>query len=171
MAQLLLNNYNIGTDLQQVILVADNGRNIAANQLGHLEEISATQQVTRNTISPVLYQGKRLHRNIYHDWEGRLNFTRFNGDMTSLIQGIMDRFQQTGAETYFTLYCTVRDLGQAGAQTLDEYAFQRCVLDGHEMGPFTGLAEVKAPLTFRCQSLIIAGGGPNVLTSGPTVHT
>lgn len=171
MAQLLVNDYNVGTDLQQVIIVPAQGPNLSANAIGHLEEINASQDVTENTIKPVLYQGIPLHRNIYHGWMGELRFTRFNGDVTNLMARIAERFHSTGEESYFTIYMTVRNTaaqaaGQANA--IEEYAFLRAVFSNHKIGPFSGTAQVEAPLSFRCQDLILPGGSANVLANGPT---
>ncbi len=166
MANLLVPSFNVGTELSQVIILASNGVSLSANALGHLEDISAEQNVTKKTITPVLYAGKRMHRNIYHDFSGSMMFSRFNGDITNLINGIMSEFQSTMKETYFSIYMLVNN---TSVGTIDEYVFQNCILDGHKIGPFTGTDEVKAPLNFQAQSFIIAGSPASVLTAGTTI--
>lgn len=166
MANIIVNGFSVGTELQSVILLAkDLGTSIPLEQIGHLKELHATQQSTALTISPVLYGGKRLHRNIYHDFSGRLVFDRFNGDITNLNQGIMQRFQNQGYETYFTLYWKVFN---SYLNTTDEYMLTQVVLNDHDAGTFSGTTNVENSMAYRSQSLIIQGGAANVLTGGPT---
>lgn len=166
---ILVNGTNVGTELQQVVLFtnANGGVSFPANALGHLKEINARQQSTKVTISPVIYNGKRIHRNIYHDFAGELMFSRFNGDITNLILGIVNRFQSLGAETYFSLYTNIFN---STLGTIDEYLFQQLVLDDHDLGRWNGTSEVDVSIAFRCQSLIIAGSPSNVLAQGPSVQ-
>lgn len=101
--QVLVNGFNVGTELV-ALSINWNGNTVSCEQLGHLEALNnVTQENTEITVSPVGYGGIRFHRNIYHDWMFSLDFDRFNNNVTSLVQGVMTNFQQTGAETYFNV--------------------------------------------------------------------
>jgi hypothetical protein len=166
MANLIVNGFNVGTELQHVILSADNGPSFPIEQLGHLKEINSRQQSSRVICSPVIYNGRRLHRNIYHDWSGELVLTRFNMDLTNLIVGVINRFQQTGAETYFSLYATISNTS-VGSE--DEMLYTRMVLDEHDPGRYNGMSEVDISIAFRAQSLVLTGGAANVLANGASL--
>jgi len=162
MAAITVNSYSVGTEMQSLVLQA-NGQSYPVQQLGHLREFNATQNVTQTTITPVVYGGLRLHRNIYHDFSGRISFDRYNASITSLMQSIAYTFQQTGAETYFTIFATIFN---AFLNTTDDYLFNNCVLDGHDLGAWTGTAEVQNLIQFRCQSFVVQGATPSqILTA------
>jgi hypothetical protein len=163
MAQLLVNGYNVGTELQSVILLANAaGITIDTATLGHLRELSAEQQITTNTITPAVYNGLRLHRNIYHDWSGTLNFDRYNGNLTNLMNGIQQSFQLNGAETYFTMFATIFDTTYVGQEDL--YMFSQVVLGPGSFGSWGGTGEVQQSISWRCQGMVITGTSANVLS-------
>lgn len=153
MANIVVNGFNVGPELTQCILSSNLGT-FPVQNVGHLKSIMTKQEATKVTCLPVIYGGLRFHRNIYHDWSGTLNFTRYNGNLTRIIAQIMNVFQQTGAETYWSIYNTINNTA-AGGQ--DQYLFQNLVLDEHDMGTFGGDAEVDQSIAFRSQSLTITG--------------
>lgn len=153
MANIIVNGFNVGPELTQSILSSSLGT-FPVQQVGHLKSINTKQENTKVTCTPVIYGGLRFHRNIYHDWSGTLDFTRYNGNLTALIARVMQIFQQGGGETYWTIYNTINNTA-AGGQ--DQYLFTNVVLDDHGMGNFGGDAEVDQSLAFRCQSLTITG--------------
>lgn len=157
MAQIVVNSYNVGTDLQSCILQPSTGGQYPVETLGHLKELRAKGEVTPTTITPVIYGGLRMHRNIYHDYSGALMFERYNGSLVSLFNGIMQNFQATGEETYFGIYATVFN---AVLNTQDEYLFHQCVIDMDNFGGFNGTAAVENGIIFRCQTLAIVGNSP-----------
>ncbi len=167
--QILVNGANVGTDLQNVLFqTTPGGVSFLASKMGHLKEISATTQNTKVIITPVIYNGLRIHRNIYHDLMGEMTFTRFNGDITNLIWNIMLNFRNTGAETYFSLYTSIWN-SALPVPSLDEYQFTQLVFDEHSLGRFNGTSEVDVTLPWRCQTLTISGTSQNVLTGGPSL--
>lgn len=154
MAQLVVNSYNVGTDLQSCILQMSTGGSFPVETLGHLKELQAKGEATPTTISPVIYGGKRLHRNIYHDYSGSLMFERYNGSLVALYNQIATTFQETGMETYFSIYGTVfNNL----LNTTDEYLFHQCVIELANFGGFNGQAAVEQGISFRCQTLALVG--------------
>ena len=157
MAKLVVNSHNVGTDLNSCILQPATGGAYPVEQLGHLKELRAKGEVTPTTITPVIYGGLRLHRNIYHDYSGSLLFERYNGALVSFWNNILQTFQNTGAETYFSIYATVIN---PVVNTTDEYLFAHCVLDMDNFGNFNGTSAVEQGLAFRCQTLAIVGNSP-----------
>ncbi len=154
MANITVNGFTVGTALQSVILRDDQGNSYPIETLGHLKDLKATQQVSEVTCTPVIYNGLRLHRNIYHDFSGSLLLTRFGPAMTRLVIGIMNRFQTTGVETYWDIYATIfNDV----LNSTDEYLFSRSVFDNHDLGSFQGTGEVENSLNFRSQKLFLTG--------------
>ena len=152
MADIIVNGFNVGTELQQIILTSDLG-SFPSSQLGHLKSFKADQEASKITCTPVAYNGRRFHRNIYHDWAGTLTFTRFDATLTALVAQIMNRFQLTGAETYFSIFTQINN---TAAGTRDNYLFEEVVLDQHNLGEFNGTGEVENSIAFRCQSMTIS---------------
>jgi hypothetical protein len=146
---------NVGTDWQSLILHNNlKGTSYAMETLGHLTEINAKQIVTKLTSSPIIYGGQRIHRNIYHDFEGMFKWDRYGVLFTQLMLGVMTTAQQQGRETYWTLYGSIID---SAAGAMDELMFQNCVLDDHDIGNFVGTGKVEQGIAFRCQSLVLTG--------------
>ncbi len=165
MAQLLYNGYNVGTDLTSVIMQVQGGGSIPIELLGHITEFSVTQEMTKTVSTPVSYGGKRIHRNIYHDFAGEINLDRFNGAMTNLINGIAQRFQTLGEETYFSILAQIQNT-TAGVQGVDEWLFCQCVIGDHHVGRFGGTSKVDGMrFAFMCQALTITGTSNDVLGS------
>ncbi len=154
MANIIVNGFTVGTSLQSVILQNDQGQSFPVEQLGHLKDLSSTQEASQVICTPTIYNGKRLHRNIYHDFSGELLFTRYNAALTQLILAIMQRFQTTGQETYWSIYGTIyNDV----INTQDEYLYTNAVFDRHNAGKFMGTGEVENSLAFRSQELVLTG--------------
>ncbi len=154
MANITVNGFTVGTALQSVILRDDQGNSYPVEQLGHLKDLKSMQQSSPIICTPVIYNGLRLHRNIYHDFTGSLLFTRFGPAITRIVLGIMNRFQTTGVETYWDIYATIfNDV----LNSTDEYLFSRAVFDNHDPGSFQGTAEVENGLSFRSQKLFLTG--------------
>lgn len=152
MSQIIVNGFNVGTDLQSVIITdLTGGATYPVETLGHLTTLAGQQESTPLTSTPVVYNGRRFHRNIYHDFSGRLEFDRYNAALTALVLSIMQRFQQTGQETYFSILATVNNTS-AGSQ--DDFLFHQIVFDQHNFGQFSGTEKVGQTLNFRCQQLV-----------------
>jgi hypothetical protein len=155
-----VNSFTVGTDLQSCVLYSSTGASIDTATLGHLLEVNAQQQTTKLTQSPATYGGLRLHRNIYHDFACRLVFARYSANLTTLITQIMQRAQQQGYETYFSIF-GVGFNPIAAAE--EEFLFQNCVIDDHDFGTYTGTTAVDQSFAFRCQSLILTGSIGGIL--------
>lgn len=167
MGQLIVNGFTVGTEQQQLILSNPTIGSFPVEQLGHQLEFNAKQESTKVICTPSAYNGRRLHRNIYHDWSGMLRTQRFNANMTQLILRIMQIFQDTGAESYFSLFTSINN---TVLNTVDQYYFNRIVLDEHDLGKFDGTTGVENSIAFRCQSLTInsSGASGGITTGGPT---
>ena len=158
---IIVNGFTVGTELQSCVLRATGGGSYPVNLLGHLKEQDMRQEVTKLTQTPVIYGGKRLHRNIYHDFSGRLTFGRYSGFLMQLIIDIVNNFQTAGYETYFTMLSTVFN---STINTTDEYLLTQMVIDLSAAGTYTGTSEVDQTLEFRAQALTITGSGTTALT-------
>ncbi len=151
--QIIVNGINVGTEMQQVVLSSSDPAigTIPLENLGHMKSFTADQQSSQIICTPSAYNGKRFHRNIYHDWFGKITVARYNGNMTAMINRIMQQFQATGAETYFSFFTAITNT-DAGSN--DQYTFIQAVIDTHNLGDWTGTAEVDNTLSFRCQALL-----------------
>ena len=157
MSQMIVNGINVGQEQQLLILSNPVLGTIPFEQLAHRTEFNAKQEATQVISTPTAYNGLRFHRNIYHDWSGTISADRFNNNFTALILRIMQIFQTTGAETYFSLFTQIAN---TAAGTIDELQFNQIVLDQHDAGKFT-TGKVEQSIAFRCQSLTITGTNNN----------
>ena len=154
MSSIIVNGFNVGTEMTTVILSSNlpGFQSVPIETLGHMKEFKADQENTEVICTPVAYGGLRFHRNIYHDWMGTINLTRFNATLSQMMLLIMQVFQQTGAETYWAFFTLMNN---TAAGTQDSFLFTNAVIGKHSLGNFSGTSEVDTSLAFRCQSLTI----------------
>lgn len=152
--QLLINGFNVGQELTSLIFIPEStGTAIPVENLAHLDELRMNQVQSNVTKTPCGYGGQQLHRNIYHGWEGHFAFTRHSGALSGLIHSIVDKFQTTGAESYFTIYATILNtaISLGGASVASEYIITKAVFGEHDPGAMNGTEAVTPALAFRCQ--------------------
>src|ERR1017187_9035550 len=132
MAQIQVNGMTVGTDWTTLILQNGlTGASYPIESLGHLTDIQAKQVTSKQTANPIIYGGLPIHRNIYHGWEGSFKWDRYSAAFTKLMLAVMTTAQQTGEETYWTLWGSIIN---AAVGNTDELMFQFLVLDDHDVG-------------------------------------
>jgi hypothetical protein len=155
MSQILVNGFNVGTEMSQVVFTSSLGT-FLTEEWGHMKDFKADQENTEIICTPVAYGGLRFHRNIYHDFAGSISWTRYNSLLSGTMLLIMNKFQTGGGETYWNISSTITN---TAAGTIDLLLFQNCVFGKHNVGSFNGTSEVENSIAFRCQALSISGTG------------
>src|ERR1700677_1204280 len=109
MAYANITGMTVGQDLQLVLFTpvslagATTGGGISSDTLGRLVSFNAMPVIQEISRTPVDNGGLRIIRNIYQGWNGDLDFVRYNGNLSLLMQSIMSIFNTTGNESYFNI--------------------------------------------------------------------
>jgi hypothetical protein len=154
--------FSVGQDLQTLLIIPAVGGSINASSLGRLLEFSASPVISELTMSPIDLGGLQLNRNIYHGWNGEMNFGRYNGNLALLQATVMSIFNQTGFESYFTIEAFVYDTTSGQSNT---YTFRNAVIANVPIGDFRGTAEVTQRLAFRSQQMLVNGAALTSLSA------
>jgi hypothetical protein len=156
----------VGQDLQLVMFtpVALNGSvavgSFTSDSIGRLVGMNAVPRIHEVEGTPLDLGGIALDRNIYRGWEGDIDFIRYNGNLSLLMQSIMSNFNVFGNESYFNIEAVVYNVIQ---QTQDTYTFLNCVLSQGNLGNFAELSRVDQRLHFRGQNMLVNGQVPSAL--------
>lgn len=160
-----ITGFSVGQDLQTLLIVPQSsGAPINATSLGRLLEFNATPVISEVSMTPISDGGIQLVRNIYHGWNGDINFGRYNGNLASLMAAVMGIFNQIGLESYFSIEAVVVD-SASGSQTPTTYTFTNCVISQVPVGDFAGTKDVNQKLVFRAQQMLVNGTAATALPS------
>lgn len=154
--------FSVGQDLQTLLLLPQVGGSINASSLGRLLEFNAHSTASELVMTPIDLGGEQLNRNIYHGWNGDINFGRYNGNLALLQAAVMGIFQTAGIESYFTIEAVVFD---SGVGVLNTYSFINAVISQVPVGDFRGTSEVTQRLSFRSQRMLVNGVTPSTLSA------
>lgn len=162
MSTLFANGFNIGTDISGAI--SDSyGDVIPFENMGNLMSIDLTFDMHQLKVTPITNGGKPIYLSVPNGLSGSMDFTRFNGSMTSMFTALYEAFYGGGLLPHFSIMLAV--LNRSG--TVDEYIIPELVFDTPDFGKFTGIEDVTQSLKFSAPTVIATGGAQTLLAALP----
>ncbi len=149
----LPNNFNVGPDASVTFVWHPTGLAVPAENIGHLMELSAEQQVDTQKIVPITKGGRSINENIYTGWSGSINFTRVNGSLTAIFV-TQEQNYYNGQRAHWDILVNVTNRDG----TIDEYLFSVVSFNRGQFGAFQTRNAIEQSLSFEAQQLQLLGG-------------
>ena len=149
----LPSSFSIGPDASVVFIWRPTQLQVPAQNIGHLMELSAEQQVDTIKIVPITYGGRSINTNVYTGWSGTVNFTRVNGSLSAIF-ATQEQNYYNGQRANWDIMVGVNNVDG----TVDEYLFELCSFNRGEFGRFQTRDAVAQSLAFECRQMLLLSG-------------
>lgn len=151
--------YNIGTDLG--VSVSDNyGDQFPLDALGLVMDFDSKAHSSIIKVTPITNGGRPIFQTVWQGGDGRISFTRQNGNLQSMVTELMDAYHNSGIIPVFSLATSI--LNRDGS--IDEYLYTGVQFETPDFGNFAAMKEVNNGLSFMWGDCVKTGGGSPFLT-------
>lgn len=145
--------YNIGTDIG--IAIADNfGDQFPIDALGLLMDFDSKAHSSIIKVTPITNGGKPIFQTVWNGGDGRLSFTRQNGNLQAMVLELMAAYHNSGVIPVFSLAISI--LNRDG--TVDEYLYTGVQFETPDFGNYAAMKEVNNGINFMWSDCVLTGG-------------